>query len=292
MDPNLVILAGGISSRMRTRDTHGTEVDAILLRDADEKAKGMIGVGEGHRPFLDYLLYNAEQAGYCDVLFVVGEQDSSIQAYYGTAERGNRFHGLEISYAVQPVPPGRRKPLGTADALWHGLRARPDWAGTKFTVCNSDNLYSVEALRLLRASGHPSAMIDYDRARLEFEEERIAQFAVIRKDAEGFLLDITEKPDRALISSATDPDGRVGVSMNIFRFGYDLIYRYLERTPFHPVRHEKELPTTVMMMLADTPRSMMTYPMAEHVPDLTRKGDIARVQEYLRREFGARRLWP
>jgi len=291
MEPHLVILAGGISSRMRRPDTQGVVTDATLLREADEKAKGMIGVGEGYRPFLDYLLFNAEQAGYSDILIVVGEQDSSIQEYYGTAMRGNLFHRLVISYAVQPVPPGRQKPPGTADALWHGLRACPEWSGTKFTVCNSDNLYSVEALRLMRTTSHRAAMIDYDRARLEFEEERIAQFAVIRKDPAGFLLDIIEKPDRACIASVADPGGRVGVSMNIFRFEYDLICPYLERTPFHPVRHEKELPSAVMLLLADAPRAMMTYPMAEHVPDLTRKGDIARVQEYLRRAFGTRGLW-
>jgi glucose-1-phosphate adenylyltransferase len=291
MEPNLVILAGGISSRMKRPDEARSAIDPALVREAEEKTKGMIGVGTGHRPFLDYLLYNVERAGYRDVTIVVGERDSSIQEYYGAAERGNAFHRLVISYATQPIPDGRVKPLGTADALWHALRARADWAGTRFTVCNSDNLYSVDALRRLKDSPHPCAMIDYDRAALDFERDRIAQFAVIRKDGERFLCDIVEKPDHEMIASVAERDGRVGVSMNIFRFSYDLIYGYLERTPFHPVRMEKELPTSIMMMLADHPHAMMTYPVAEHVPDLTRQSDIIRVQEYIQREFGSARLW-
>ena len=44
--------------------------DPALIRDAEVKAKSMIGVGRKGRPFLDYLLFNARQAGYGDVLIV------------------------------------------------------------------------------------------------------------------------------------------------------------------------------------------------------------------------------
>ena len=283
MDAHLLVLAGGISSRMRRPGSKA--LDARLEADADAKSKGMIGVGKDGRPFLDYVLFNAREAGFRDITIVVGEKDHSIREYYGPADRGNPFHGMSIGYAIQPIPPGRTKPLGTADAMMWGLRARPDWEGMWFTVCNSDNLYSVRAMKILRESRADCTFIDYDRAALEFESERIAAFSVLLTDAQHRLLEIVEKPDPETSARLVGPGGRVGVSMNIFSFAYDRIAPLLERVPPHPVRQEKEIPTAVMMMLTEKPGSVITVPLAEHVPDLTNRDDIGRVQEFLAREF-------
>jgi glucose-1-phosphate adenylyltransferase len=288
MDPYLVILAGGVSSRMKKPGTVG--LDPALLHDADRKSKAMIGLGAAGRPFLDYLLSNADAAGYKDVVIVVGEADRSIRDNYGQLDCGNPFLGLSISYAVQRVPPGRTKPLGTADALLRGLESRKEWSLSKVTVCNSDNLYSVEVLRCLLESPEPCALIDYDRDALEFEPERVQQFAVIEKDGENYLRTILEKPGPADIARAAGPNGRVGVSMNIFRFSYQMILPYLTRVPLHPVRQEKELPGAVMLLVTDSPRAVKVYPRSEHVPDLTDKNDIRHVQEYLRAAYGQREV--
>ena len=276
---NLVILAGGISSRMR-KPASGI-VDPVLAREADVKSKAMIGVGEGNRPFLNYLLFNAQESGYRDIVIVIGERDESMRQYYGSADRGNPFHGLSLSYAVQPIPPGRTKPLGTADALLRALQSRRDWQGQLFTVCNSDNLYSIRALTLIRESGFECALVDYDRTALKFEQARIEQFAVLVKSAEGAILDIVEKPAPADVARARDAQGRVGVSMNLFRFQYDRIFPFLEEAPLHPIRHEKELPTAAMMMTRAFPGSLMAIPVSEHVPDLSSKDDIDSVKSFL-----------
>jgi NDP-sugar pyrophosphorylase family protein len=280
---NLVVLAAGIASRMR-KPSQGS-LDPVTARDADEKTKSMIGLGKKHRPFLDYLLHNAHRAGYVDVVIVVGEQDRSIRGYYGEKDRANQYHGLSISYAVQRIPEGRRKPLGTADALLQGLLARPDWEGQKVTVCNSDNLYSERALCLIRESHSPCALIDFDRDALEFEQERIEQFAILITRPDGKLLGITEKPSPTTVERARDASGRIGVSMNLFRFSYDLILPFLKEVPPHPVRHEKELPSAVMLMLREHPDAMETIRLSEHVPDLTYRSDIERVRQFLDREF-------
>jgi NDP-sugar pyrophosphorylase family protein len=276
-----VILAGGISSRMRK--PADTPLDARLALDADQKSKSMIGVGKGRRPFLDYLLYNAEAAGYRDVIIVVGEKDSSIRGYYGQETRNNTFRGVSISYAVQQIPSGRTKPLGTADALLQGLLARPDWQGQHFTVVNSDNLYSRRALGAVLETS--CSMIDYDRDALQFSPARVQQFAVVQKDKQGRLLDIIEKPTVEQIELVKDANGRVGVSMNIFRFPTDRALTFLRKTPLHPERQEKELPASVKMMIEDSPGCMITIPLAEQVPDLTNREDIAIVQRYLEHEF-------
>jgi NDP-sugar pyrophosphorylase family protein len=278
MEPNIVILAGGISSRMKKALASAANLDPSLKREAAEKPKAMIGIGSSGRPFMDYLLENIRDAGYRNVCIVVGEHDSSIRDYYGSVENARRFDGLSITYAVQPIPPGREKPLGTADALYRALAASPSWRGQRLTVCNSDNLYSVNALRLIRTDDHENALIDYDRSALRFGEDRISKFSVIRKDAAGFVQDIVEKPTPDMIAAAADKKGRIGVSMNLFRFSYDSIYPVLERVPLDPGRQEKELPTAVRMMLLARPRSMYAIPVSEHIPDLTSPADILRVK--------------
>ena len=284
MHPNVVILAGGVSSRMK-KESNALSLDPLLLQDAQEKSKAMIGVGDNKRPFLDYLLYNIEQAGYRNVVIVVGERDDSIRKYYETGDGAKLFPSLDISYAVQKIPTRRQKPLGTADALLEALKAMTAWKRQKLTVCNSDNLYSVNALQLLLEDRHDNAMIDYDRSALKFGQERITQFAVIKKDADGFLEDVIEKPSAEEITSASDRSGRIGVSMNFFRLSYDTIYPFLEKVPLHPHRQEKELPIAVKMMINRYPRSMFTIPLSEHVPDLTNPADILEVKAYLEREF-------
>ncbi len=285
MDPNLIILAGGVSSRMKKEAGPDQRLDPALQRQAEKTSKSMIGVGEGRRPFLDYLLYNAREAGYRDVVIVVGEHDRSIQTYY--AEHGNErpTAGLSLTFAVQSIPPDRTKPLGTADALLQGLRATPRWVGQQFTVCNSDNLYSRRAFHILLECRTPAGMIDYDRAALSFEPERIEQFAVIEKDERGLLVRIIEKPTPGVIERVRDRRGHVGVSMNIFRLPYDRILPFLESVPLDPVRREKELPAAIAMMIAQHPGSLQTFPLAEPVPDLTSQRDIPTVQRFLRDKF-------
>ncbi len=301
----LVILAGGISSRMKKplqeiigkeraeSETPGKEIqeqelpyiNEKLIRDADKKPKSMIGVGKDSRPFLDYLLYNARETGYRDIVLVIGENDNSIKEYYGGKEKDNEFRGLLISYAVQKTPQGRIKPLGTGDALFCGLKAKPEWTGSRFTVCNSDNLYSKNALSLMLGSEYQGALIDYDRSALEFVPSRVEKFAVTVKHNKGFLIKILEKPSSEQIEELKDQHGYVGVSMNLFSLEYDLILPILENLPMHPVREEKELPEAVSILADRFASSVYCYPLAEHVPDLTSKPDIIEVKKYLEKNY-------
>jgi glucose-1-phosphate adenylyltransferase len=285
MNENLVILAGGISSRMKKTESLVNELDAKLLRDADSKSKAMIGIGKNERPFLDYLLFNAYESGYRNIVVVIGEKDDSIKIYYEKKENKEKFSGLKISYAVQPIPEGRVKPLGTADALYHALKLKSDWSGSSFTVCNSDNLYSQNALKLMLESKYKNTMIDYDRDGLNFEKERIEKFSVTKKDNEGFLVDIIEKPTIDEIESARDKNGTIGVSMNIFKLNYDMIFPFLEIVPLNPIRKEKELPAAIKMMIDKFPKSLYAYSVSEEVPDLTSKEDISKVKIFLEKNF-------
>jgi len=120
---------------------------------------------------------------------------------------------------------------------------------------------------------------------LAFPASRIEQFAVIIRDEDDRLLSIVEKPGPEDLERARDRTGRVGVSMNLWRFPYDRILPCLEEVPLHPTRLEKELPAAVLLLLRRWPRSLLAIPLEEHVPDLTDRGDILEVQRYLAREF-------
>jgi len=284
-EPNLVILAGGVSSRMKKNPADAAGVDADLLRQAKELPKSLITAGPTGRPLMDYLLFNAREAGYRDIVIVVGEQSQPFREFYGLADRHNAFHGLSISYAVQRIPEGRKKPLGTADAVQVAVQDRPDWHGQQFTVCNSDNLYSISAFTTMLNLTDEGGLVDYDRDALQCEPSRINAFAVIKRDGLGYVVDIVEKPDAHQLAAAADENGRLGVSMNIFRFSYDAIARVLESVPLHPVRLEKELPTAVRMMIGENPKAIKAILVGEFVPDLTHPEDIAKVREYLDREY-------
>ncbi len=281
----LVILAAGISSRMKKPSDNKLYIDKRLINDADEKSKSMIGLGKNFRPFLDYLLFNSREAGYKEIVLVIGEGDYSIKEYYGNKETDNNYKGLIISYAIQKIPAGREKPLGTADALLAGLNSKPEWKGSKFTVCNSDNLYSKNALSIMLNSEYKGALIDYDRSRLEFDQSRIEKFSVIIKNEKSFLIKILEKPSSDKITELSNNNGYIGVSMNIFSLDYDLILPLLDKVPLHLERKERELPEAVNILSGMYEFSVFTYPLAEHVPDLTSKKDIIEVKKYLEKYY-------
>ncbi len=290
MSGRLVILAGGVSSRMKQSIVELNEIDGKLLEDAEQKSKSMIRLGEGERPFLDYLLLNAKLAGYSEIVIVVSEKDNSIKKYYESNKNDSWFDGLEFCFATQLIPDGRTKPLGTADALLQALLVKECWSGKSFTMCNSDNLYSKHSLELMNNSEYLNAMVDYDRNGLGFEKERVEKFAVTKKDDNGFLLDIIEKPSEYEVESVKSVNGFVGVSMNIFKFNYDMIRPALEIVPMNEIRKEKELPSAVKIMLEKNPKSLYCYPLYEAVPDLTMKSDILKVKTFLQDKFNTNRL--
>ena len=287
MEGRIVVLAGGVSSRMKKpQASQISDVDGELINEANSKPKSMLGLGQDHRPFLDYLLYNIQNAGYIDVVLVINEMDSQIKEYYSLTEESKTYGKLRLSYAVQKIPVGRTKPLGTADAVYQAMLRRPDWSGGKFTVCNSDNLYSVNALSTLLRSKYSNTMIDYDFEGLNYDAERISSFAITEKDAEGFLTDIVEKPDTRKIVAIKEKSGFIGVSMNLWRFDYDQFFPFAENVPLNPVRNEKEIPSAIRNMIAKYPTALFAHRISEEVIDLTSKGDLAHVQKYLAQNFG------
>ena len=284
MHDNLIILAGGASSRMKKQVTLDNLSEEEIAQ-ANERSKGLIGVGPNGRPLLDYLLLNAKKAGYKNIYIIIGEQGNLFKEFYGSKNKNNDFHGLNISFAVQYIPEGRVKPFGTADALFQAVEQYPELNTQSYSVCNSDNLYSAKALYALRETASPNAFISYNRDALEFPLERISRFAIAKLDENNCLVDILEKPTADVLDSYRDAEGILRVSMNAFKFDGAILYPYLKNCPVNPERDEKELPTVLLNSLEEDGNTALGIPFSEHVPDLTAKEDIAEVKEYLKKQY-------
>ncbi len=281
----LLIMAGGMSSRMKKNEGSDT-LDSTLVQQANTLPKGMIGVGKDGRPFMDYLIYNAHKAGYDEVLILKNPKDQVTKPYYDKLVSDGKAWGMNFLYATQTIAPDREKPAGTADAIQQALEQTPQWKGDRFTVCNSDNLYSVNVLKLLSENPVPNIVVSYESVALGVEPERVKSFAVIKADADNYLVQIIEKPNDKQIESSRDLNGKIGVNMNVFHFNYDDILEYVLKEPFNPIRNERELPTAVMKMASENPKKVIIVAVEENVPDLTSKGDISVVQKYLVDTFG------
>lgn len=280
MDKNIIILAGGASSRMKN-SMFSKNLSEEELKNANTRSKALLEFGNAKRPILDFLLLNAKKAGYKKVVIVIGVQGALFKEYYGNQQKDNSFRGLSISYAIQYIPEGRDKPMGTADALFQALEQYPILKTASFTVCNSDNLYSIKALRALLICKDSNAFINYDRDALQFPMLKIQRFALTLVDENFHLETIVEKPSKNQVSNYKDVKGRYRVSMNVFKFTGAEIYSFLKNCPIDPKRNEKELPTAILNMINESKSYLRGISFAEHVPDLTSKEDIAIMRKYI-----------
>lgn len=287
MKKRLLILAGGMASRMKKAlAEENSDLDPKLVAQANAVTKGMIQVGKNGKTLIDYQLYNAHLAGIEEVMLLLHPTDNVSQEYCESLMAKDATWGMTIVFARQQIAADREKPAGTADAVYQALSQHSDWQKGRVIVCNSDNLYSVNALKTLWASEVPQALISYHRDSLLYPAERISAFALIRTDEEGYLLEIIEKPTKEQADELMAKQGRLGVSMNVFVFEASTFLPYLAKTPFHPVRNEKELPTSVVMFGEGEGKGFFAIPLAENVPDLTSKEDILVMQKYLEETYG------
>ena len=275
---HLVILAGGASTRMKAASKAQLTKEQLTAANAGQK--GLIVLEGDQRPMLDYLIKNAAQAGFSNVVLITGENQAPFAAVYGNQDWNRKYLGVQVDLAIQRIAPHREKPWGTADALQQAMEQIDDLQTKTFAVCNCDNLYSVKALSSLHKSAANNALIAYDRNGLDFDQERISKFAAMLFSKDFELKEIVEKPPIDSLEKYRDATGKLRVSMNLFKFNGPDIYPALLACEEHPMRKEKELPTALLLMIQKG-AVVKGIPLAEHVPDLTSKEDIAVFKKYI-----------
>ena len=274
MAKTIVILAAGMSSRMKK--SIDSDIDDSKADEANKKSKSLITFGD--KTFIYFLLKNIVEAGFENVIMVVGKDFDDFKKQLDNLNFNNK---LKIDYAIQKIPKDRVKPFGTADAVFQTMDQIEILKNSSFCVCNSDNLYSTNSLRTIRENAYENAVLAYDRDSLNFPKERVSSFSILMTDDNFNLLNFIEKPTQEQVDQNLDSNGKIRVSMNIFKFNGMQAFDFIKNCPINPIRNEKELPSAIVNMINENDLYMKGIPIAEHVPDLTSKADINIIQKLI-----------
>jgi len=233
LKPTLIVLAAGIGSR------YGG------LKQIDP-------VGPNGEIILDYSIYDALEAGFGQVVFVLSA--AIEEAFRDRVGRTIEGH-CETTYVIQEledlpqgfaVPPGRQKPWGTAHATWACRNA----VSTPFAVINADDFYGRSAYEALskhlgnaqdRDGVSDYCMVGYMLENTLTEHGHVAR-GVCTVDQDGYLVEIHERTRIEKFGQVTryTEDGEnwvkiplaSPVSMNAWGFTPSLFYE-LEPTFHH-----------------------------------------------------------
>ena len=282
-EPTLVIMAAGMGSRFGG-------------------LKQMTPVDEEGHFIIDFSLYDAYQAGFRRVAFIIKREiEQTFRETIG-ARMEKWFH---VDYVYQEldrlpegfaVPEGRRKPWGTAHAVacCRGVVEGP------FAVINSDDFYGRGAYEAIyrflteNKAPHHYAMLGYQLRNTVTEFGSVARGVCHVQD--GMLLDITERTKifkRGQDAAYTEDgetfvplSGDTQVSMNFWGFTpeildeiWDAFPAFLtENLPVNPEKCEFYLPTFVGSRLAEKKVSVHVLPCMETWHGVTYKEDLDSVK--------------
>ena len=259
----LIVLAAGLGKRMQRPDD-AARLDPRQAAAAQVGVKALIPI---ERPFLDYVLSRVADAGYRRVCLVIGPGHQQLRDYYAQLSGGR----LLLEFAVQP------EPLGTA----HALCSAAQFAGEdQVAVINSDDYYPESALRSLRQL-ESEGLVAFTGESLvrhgNVDAARLASYATVEADAQGYLVRIVEKPDPAHARSITQQSL---ISMNCWRFG-PAIFAACHRIDRSP-RGEYEIPAAVDYSMKHLGRRYRVLRSDEPVLSLSCRGDIGPVTQRLK----------
>ena len=274
MTNTIVILAAGMSSRMKK--STDSSISSTKADEANKKSKSLITFG--NKPFIYFLLENIVDAGFQNVIMVVGQD---YEDFKNEMDKFPNISKINIEYAIQLIPENRVKPFGTADAVYQTMDQIDKLKNQSFCVCNSDNLYSTKSLKLIRENSYDNAVLAYDRDSLNFPKDRVSSFSILMTNSEFNLVNFIEKPTQEQVEQNLDDNGKIRVSMNIFKFDGSQAFEFIKSCPVNPLRNEKELPSAIVNMISHDSLYMKGIPIAEHVPDLTSKSDIQIIQKLI-----------
>ena len=282
-EPTLVIMAAGMGSRFGG-------------------LKQMTPVDEEGHFIIDFSLYDAYQAGFRRVAFIIKREiEQTFRETIG-ARMEKWFH---VDYVYQEldrlpegfaVPEGRSKPWGTAHAVacCRGVVEGP------FAVINSDDFYGRGAYEAIyrflteNKAPHHYAMLGYQLRNTVTEFGSVARGVCHVQD--GMLLDLTERTKiyKRGQDAAYTEDGETFVplsgdslvSMNFWGFTPEILDEIwnafpaflAENLPVNPEKCEFYLPTFVGSRLADGKVRVRVLPCMETWHGVTYKEDLDSVK--------------
>ena len=286
-EPTLVIMAAGMGSRFGG-------------------LKQITPVGDNGEIIMDFSLYDAYQAGFRKVVFVIKkEREADFRAIVGSHVESR----MDVQYVFQSpgdvpewftVPEGREKPWGTA----HAVRACRNVIDGPFAVINADDFYGAGAFRALYdflaepMAESENAMVGYRMRNTVTENGYVARG--VCETANGFLTSITERThiekrgDHAAYTTDgetfIDLPGDTLVSMNFWGFTpwaldemETYFHTFLRSEAGRELKSECLLPTMVGDMLREGSMHVDAYTTEEAWFGMTYHEDRATTAAMLRK---------
>lgn len=282
-EPTLVVMAAGMGSR------YGG------LKQIDP-------VGPHGEIIIDYSLYDAMQAGFTDVVFIINE---TIREDFVEIVGSRVAKKMNVRYVIQHLsaclpkdyapPAGRKKPWGTA----HAILCCKDAVSGPFGAINADDYYGKAAYKLLydrlkRAHDgdtYDYCMVGYLVGNTLTEHGSVAR-GICETDGAGRLVNIEERlrvvktPDGpAYIEDGTDkpvpiPAGNL-VSLNFFGFTPSIFAElekqfpvFLETTvPKNPEKAEFYIPVETGRLLRERKATVDVMPTPDRWYGVTYRED-------------------
>lgn len=200
MKPTLLVLAAGMGSR------YGG-------------LKQMDGLGPNNETIIDYSIYDAVQAGFGKVVYIVREYfldvfKQTVKEKYSNVKcvDGSALEFVFVTQELNKIPqrftlnPDRQKPWGTA----HAMLMAKDVIAEPFVVINGDDFYGRDSFRIAAdwCRAHEGSTGVYGIVGFELDHTLSESGGVSRGichyDAENHLTDVVEH-----LNIVMDPDGVV-----------------------------------------------------------------------------------
>ena len=238
--PTLLIIAAGMGSR------YGG------LKQIDP-------VGPNGEIIIDYSMYDAIQAGFKKVVFVIrhyfeeafrekigSKLDRRVETAYAYQELDSRLDGFEL-------PEGREKPWGTG----HAILVAKDVIDEPFAVINADDYYGPNAYQIMRQQlekinaeqSDEYAMVGYVLRNTLSEYGTVAR-GICQHCPDMNMTNITERTsvrkngDGAVFIDEEGAEQRLTgdeiASMNLWGFGPDIFHHLQRQFSEHLKRHGQE----------------------------------------------------
>ena len=283
-NPALIIMAAGMGSRFGG-------------------LKQITPVGDNGEIIMDFSLYDAYQAGFRKVVFVIKkEREADFREIVGSHVENRMdvryvFQRMDDVPAPFTVPEGREKPWGTA----HAVRSCRDVIDGPFAVINADDFYGAGAYRALYdflaepMAESENAMVSYRLRNTVTENGYVARGVCEMEN--GFLTSITERThiekrgDHAAYTTDgetyIDLPGDTPVSMNFWGFRRSMMRAFDERfedffheiLPKNPLKAEYFLPWVTDKEMHAGHARVRVLPCEETWYGVTYREDLPRVQQ-------------
>lgn len=190
---------------------------------------------------IDYSIYDAKQAGFDKVIFIIKEENFEIfkntigRRVEDKIETHYAFQSLDLIPKGYKLPSDRVKPLGTAQAIL----AAKDYVSDSFIIINADDFYGRDAfmvaanyLKGLKNSKNNYANVAYQVANTMTENGSVKRGVLVfddNKKLESLIESKIEKENGIIVakpldgSKSFDIPADTLVSMNMFCFTKDIM---------------------------------------------------------------------